>query len=139
MFDFIEIETSANNNIQSFYQRINDGYVNATAMCKSAHRNFMSLYMKENNEIVKQFLKEISEAEKGFCKFLNEDKLGKLFVKIAYILCYDNFNNKSIIKVIEEKYFRCKLDAEINNKEAKYKNEQEICKDILLYIWDNLK
>ena len=93
--------------------------------------------MKENNEIVERFLKEIIKAEKDFRKFLNEDKLGKLFVKIAYILCYDNFKNKNIIEVIDDKYLRCKLDAEINDKTIKYKNEQEIYKDILLYMLGN--
>jgi len=57
LFDFIEIETSANNNIQSFYQRINDGYVNATAMCKSAHRNFSSWYRLNTTQ---EFLETLS-------------------------------------------------------------------------------
>ena len=43
------------------------------------------------NKSIDLFLKEVSKTEKDFVDFLNKEDLGKLIVKIAYILCYDNF------------------------------------------------
>ena len=59
LFDVIEVKNDNNDNdvLQLFHQRVNDGYVNATAMCKSAYRNFSYWYRLNTTQ---EFLETLS-------------------------------------------------------------------------------
>ena len=40
LFTAVEISVESKNEVQLFHQRVNDGYINATELCKNANKRF---------------------------------------------------------------------------------------------------
>jgi len=57
LFTAVEIEINSDDKIQLFHQRVNDGYINATELCKNAGKRFNDWYRLNTTE---PFLKELS-------------------------------------------------------------------------------
>ena len=56
LFDVVEVKND-NNVLQLFHQRVNDGYVNATELCKYAGKKFSHYYARPET---KEFLQVLS-------------------------------------------------------------------------------